>query len=288
MIPEPYLYTYLTAILFVFGTCVGSFLNVCIYRIPMEQSVVRPPSHCFACDATIAWYDNIPLFSYLVLRGACRKCGASYPARYFLVELLTGILFLLVWLRYGGSADGMHLDPRIPVYWVVVSGLILGTFVDFDYQIIPDRVSIGGMISGVFFSLLVPSLHSVDSWWQSGIASLTGLVIGFGLLLFVSKAGKAIFRQDAMGFGDVKLLGAIGAYMGYQAVFFVILVSSFSGAVIGLILVLVKRKGLQSRIPYGPYLALGAVLWILCGDLLWEWYINLLHGGALQDQRDLL
>jgi len=288
MIPELYLYLYLTVIVFVFGVCIGSFLNVCIYRIPLDQSVVRPPSHCFACDTRIAWYDNVPLFSYLILRGACRRCGASYSARYFLVELLTGCLFLLVWLRYGGSSEGIEFDPRIPVYWLVISGLILGTFVDFDHLIIPDRVTIGGMFSGVLFSLIVPSLHAVDQWWVAAIYSLIGLVAGFGILLLVAKLGKVVFKQDAMGFGDVKLLGAVGAYMGYQAVFFVILVSSFTGAAVGLTLVLVKSKGWQSRIPYGPYLALGAVLWILCGDLLWDWYINLLSGDVPQDQRDLL
>jgi leader peptidase (prepilin peptidase)/N-methyltransferase len=288
MILDLYLYTYLTVIVFVFGACIGSFLNVCIYRIPLDQSVVSPPSHCFACDARIAWYDNIPLFSYLILRGACRRCKASYSARYFLVELLTGCLFLLVWLRYGGSSERILFDPRIPVYWMVISGLILGTFVDFDHLIIPDRVTIGGMISGVIFSLIVPSLHGVDQRWLAAAWSLVGLTAGFGILLLVSKLGRAIFKQDAMGFGDVKLLGAIGAYMGYQSVFFVILISSFTGAAVGLTLVLVKSKGWQSRIPYGPYLALGAVLWILCGDLLWDWYVDLLSGGVPQDQRDLL
>ena len=288
MISDLYLYTYVTVMIFVFGACIGSFLNVCIYRIPLEQSVVSPPSHCFACDARIAWYDNIPLFSYLILRGACRRCNASYSARYFLVELLTGCLFLLVWLRYGGNSEGILLDPRIPVYWVVMSGLILGTFVDFDHLIIPDRVTIGGMITGVFFSLLVPSLHGVDRLLTSAIYSLVGMAAGFGILLLVAKLGRRIFKQDAMGFGDVKLLGAVGAYMGYKAVFFVILISSFTGAAVGLTLVLVRSKGWQSRIPYGPYLALGAVLWMLCGDLLWDWYIGLLGGGVLQDQRELL
>ena len=279
MIPPEYLFPYLAVLVFLFGACVGSFLNVCIYRIPLDQSVVHPRSHCFACDRMIAWYDNVPLLSYLLLRGRCRHCRAPFSPRYFLVELLTAGLFLLVWFQCGGSCRAVQLDPRIVVYWFALSGLILGTFVDFDHLILPDRVTIGGMISGVFFSILVPSLHGASSPLAGGLWSLAGLGVGFGLLWGVARIGRAVFRQDAMGFGDVKLLGAIGAYFGIRAVFFTILISSLVGSLVGISLILLKNRAWQSRIPYGPYLALAAVIWMLWGADWWDWYVRLLSGG---------
>jgi len=274
MIPESLLYPYCTVLIFFFGICFGSFLNVCIYRIPLEQSVVTPGSHCFRCNHAIAWYDNIPLVSYLLLRGHCRNCNAGYSPRYFLVEALTGILFLLVWLHYGGGPENIVFDPRIPVYWLVIFGLLLGTFVDFDHLIIPDRVSIGGMITGVIMSVVVPSLHGADTWHSGLIQSLVGLGFGFGTLQIVAKLGKIVFKQDAMGFGDVKLLGAIGAYLGWKAVFFTILISSFVGAIVGIALVLLKGREWQSRIPYGPYLSLAAIIWITGGHVWWQLYVE--------------
>lgn len=278
MIPEALLFPYISFIVFWLGACLGSFLNVCIYRIPMELSVVRPPSHCFACKKPVAWYDNIPLISYLVLRGKCRNCKTGYSPRYFLVELLTGVLFLLVWLIYGGTTGAIVLDPRIPVYWLIIFGLVLGTFIDFDHFILPDRVTIGGMISGVLISMWVPSMHGAATWQGGLMQSLIGLSIGFGSLWLVSRAGKAIFKQDAMGFGDVKLLGAVGAYLGWEAVFFTILISSLVGAVVGVALVLIKGRDWQSRIPYGPYLSLAAVIWILWGHVWWQLYLAFITG----------
>lgn len=278
MIPEALVIPYVGFLVFWLGACLGSFLNVCIYRIPMELSVVRPPSHCFTCDAPIAWYDNIPLISYLVLGGRCRRCRAAYSPRYFLVELLTAGLFLLVWLMYRGGPGPLRFDPRIPVYWLMICGLILGTFVDFDHQWLPDRVTKGGMISGVLVSMLVPSLHGQTHWRGGLVASLVGLVLGFGSLWLVARLGRAAFKKDAMGFGDVKLMGAIGAYLGARAVFFTILISSLAGAVVGVSLVLIKGRDWQSKIPYGPYLALAAVLWILWGPAWWDAYIAFLTG----------
>jgi leader peptidase (prepilin peptidase)/N-methyltransferase len=280
MIPPEYLHPYLTCMVFVFGACVGSFLNVCIYRIPLDQSVVRPRSHCYSCDRAIPWYDNIPLISYLILRGRCRQCQTAYSARYFLVELLTALLFLGVWWKLGGDRDAIRFDPLIPVYWMVLSGLILGTFVDFDHLILPNRLTIGGMIAGVICSLLVPSLHGVDSRLHAVLWSLAGLAAGFCTLWLVARAGRMAFKQDAMGFGDVKLLGAIGAFLGIRAVFFTVLVSSLVGSVAGIAIVLTKGRAWQSRIPYGPYLALAAVIWIFQGRSWWDWYVHLLAGGA--------
>jgi leader peptidase (prepilin peptidase)/N-methyltransferase len=267
----PFLVVYLTVLAFFFGACVGSFLNVCIYRIPRDESVVHPRSHCPQCGNMIAWYDNIPLFSYLVLRAKCRHCGLHISARYFLVELLTAVLFLLVWNKYS-------LDVITPIYWLILSGLVLGTFVDFEHMIIPDRVSLGGMVAGLLCSALAPSLHGQTEWYRSVILSLIGLAVGSGSLWSVGVLGKMAFKKDAMGLGDVKLLGGLGAFLGWQAVVFIIMISSLLGSIVGIGLIFSGKKAWQSRIPYGPYLALAAVVWMLGGDAWWYAYARWVSG----------
>jgi len=271
MIPIEFLEIYITVLVFLFGACWGSFLNVCIYRIPEELSVVQPSSRCPHCLTPIAWYDNIPILGWLKLRGKCRSCKAPISPRYMLVELLTAILFLLVWMTYG-------LQLKTIIYCFVIFGLLLATFIDLDYMIIPDRVSIGGMCMGPVFSMLVPALHGEPSWLLGLKSSLIGLAAGFGSLWLVSKIGAAIFKKDAMGFGDVKLLGAIGAFMGWQAVLFVIMGSSLLGSIVGLGLIATGRTEASGRIPYGPYIALAAVIWLLGGYELWDWYVGLITG----------
>jgi leader peptidase (prepilin peptidase)/N-methyltransferase len=232
----------------------------------------------------IAWYHNIPLVSYIALRARCAYCGARIRPRYVLVELLVAVLFLLVWMKFV-SGPGPRLwgmapiyDPfLIPVFWLVLSGLVLGTFVDFEHLIIPDRVTLGGIVAGVILSMLVPELHGRDTLLSGLIAALIGAATGWGMLWTVAIVGKAIFRKEAMGFGDVKLMGAIGAFFGWQAVLFTIVMSSLAGSIVGIVLVLSRRKELQSRIPYGPYISLGALVWLLWGPALWNLYINLLR-----------
>ena len=272
MTPEVGLY--FSVLAFWFGACIGSFLNVCIYRIPRDESVVHPRSHCPHCGHLIAWYDNIPLVSYLALRGHCRKCKGYITPRYFLVELLTAALFTMIWMKYGMSI-------HTPAYWLMISGLILGTFVDFEHMIIPDRVSIGGMIAGVALSALFPSLHGAATWSTGLLASAIGLAAGFGSLWLVALIGKAVFRKDAMGFGDVKLLGGIGALLGWQAVLFTIFFSSLVGSLAGVGLIAMGKKAWQSRIPYGPYLALGAVVWVLWGVAWVNLYLRWLGRGLM-------
>lgn len=269
---DPVWAVYFTLLAFAFGACIGSFLNVCIYRIPRDESVVRPRSHCPACGHLIAWYDNLPLVSYFLLRARCRNCGGAIARRYVVVELLTAALFLAVWNAYGW-------DGRTLVYMLFIGGLILGTFVDLDYMIIPDRVSVGGMAAGLACSALVPALHGRDAAAASVLASLVGLAAGAGSLWLVGWIGRLVLKKDAMGLGDVKLLGAIGAFLGWPGVVFTVLVSSLLGSVAGVSMIALRHREWQSRIPYGPYLALAAVIWILGGRHAWDAYVAWMLGG---------
>jgi leader peptidase (prepilin peptidase)/N-methyltransferase len=281
-------YPFMTALSVAWGACIGSFLNVCIYRIPLEQSVVTPGSHCPSCKQPIKWYQNIPIFAYLFLRGRCARCGIRISPRYILVEALTALLFLLAWLKFG-VLDGTRpfgLVPVtdiavIPVYWLVIMGFVLGTFVDFDHMILPDRVTIGGIVCGLILSALVPSLHGQQSWLGALARSAIGAAFGFGLLWGVATLGEFIFKKEAMGFGDVKLMGAIGAFFGWQGVCFTVLFSSLAGTVVGLALIAGGKKEMQSRIPYGPYLALAALLWMYWGSAWWELYIRFITSSPM-------
>lgn len=269
---------------FAWGASWGSFLNVCIYRIPLDLSVVKPRSHCPNCKKMIPWYYNIPLLSYLMLRGKCAYCHAKISPRYVLVELLVAVLFLLIWMKFAIVAGyippfGMKVFSSpwlIPVYWLVISGLVVGTFIDFEYMIIPDRVTLGGIVAGLIFSVAVPELQGKETHLAGFISSVIGLVVGWGSLWLVAIIGKAIFKKDAMGFGDVKLMGAIGAFFGWQSVLFVIMVSSLFGAVIGGVLVIAGKEKMQGRIPYGPYISLAALIWVLWGAKLWNMYVHLI------------
>lgn len=265
------------------GGCIGSFLNVCIYRIPADVSVVAPRSNCPRCHALIAWYDNIPWFSYLALRGRCRHCRQPISSRYFWVETLTAVLFLAVWLKFGSEAGTRPLGLApitqlglVPVYWLGVAGLVLATFVDLDHMIIPDRVSIGGIVAGIALSALLPSMHAQTSSLAALMRSAGGAAAGFFSLWGVAILGRLMFKKEAMGFGDVKLLGAMGAFFGWRAVIFIIMMSSLVGSIVGVSLIASRRTRLQARIPYGPFLALAAILWLLWGPAWWAWYAGLL------------
>ena len=251
-------YWVLSAFVFLAGLCIGSFLNVCIWRIPRDESIVFPGSHCPACGHALAPWDNIPLLSWLILNGRCRHCRGPISPRYFFVELLTGALFTALWLVHGVSA-------LTPVYLLFAAALVMATFIDLDHLILPDRVTLGGMILGPVLSFALPALQGQTDRLPALAHSLLGLALGYGLLWLVATLGRLILKRDAMGMGDWKLLGAIGACLGAQAVLFTIFVSSLTGTLLGLALIAARRKALQSKIPYGPHLALAAVLWMLCG-----------------------
>ncbi len=333
------------------GCMVGSFLNVCIHRMPIGQSVISPPSHCPHCNYSIPFYLNVPLVTWLMLRGQCANCRAPISVRYLLVELLTGLMFLSCWLNYGATSTALAL-----AYCIVMAGLIVATFIDLAHFIIPDEITIGGAVLGFLCSFAVPSLHDASgSRWKSMGLSLLGIVVGGLIVEAVRQLGKLAFGRmklalggetkvffgdtgmvlpdreiayedifyrktdairfqalrleladrcytnvavalsplklkigeqefepeqnlymeavtdkmvlprEAMGFGDVKFMAAIGAFLGWQATLFSLVVSSFIGALVGGALILLQRHKRSAPIPYGPYIAAAAVLWIWAG-----------------------
>lgn len=265
---------YLDFVVFAFGAVVGSFLNVCIHRLPREESIVNPPSHCPGCNQRIRWRDNIPLLSYLVLRGKCRHCHTRISPRYFFVELLTAILFLASWLKFRDTSV-----PLAAIYWIVLAGFIAATFIDIEHYIIPNEITVGGAVAGLAISALYPALHGAQTILGGLGWSALGAFVGGGTLLVVAILGEKIFKKEAMGMGDVKLLAAIGAFLGWQAALFSVFASSLVGGVVGLTLVLIGGKEWSSRIPYGPYIAFGAVVWMFWGTDLIRWYFNFVTGG---------
>jgi leader peptidase (prepilin peptidase)/N-methyltransferase len=353
-----------SAVLFTFGCMVGSFLNVCIHRMPRGMSVVSPPSHCPQCNYSIPWFLNIPLLTWISLRGKCANCTTPISSRYFLVELLTGVAFLGCWLAFGKSSAALAL-----MYCLVLAGFIVATFIDFEHFIIPDEITIGGMVAGGLCSFLVPALHQVPGApvppaAKALLLSFIGMAVGAGLVYGVVRIGKLLFgRQhielppetriiftetsvvlpdqtipfedlfyrktdvvqleaksvelidrcyrkvlvrlmseklfigeesldpesvhqmevvadritlprEAMGFGDVKFMGAIGAFLGWQAAVFSLLVSSVLGAAVGVTLIVLKRQEMSTRLPYGPYIAAAAVIWIFAGHRLLDYWFN--------------
>lgn len=347
-------------IFFLFGSIVGSFLNVCIYRMPRGESIISPPSHCPSCGYSIPWYLNLPLVTWITLRGKCAHCRAPISVRYFVVELLTASLFLCCWLAFGRQSVLLAL-----AYALLLSGLIAATFIDFEHFIIPDEITLGGIAAGFLASFLVPELHGpgVTTSFIALKQSAFGIGAGAGLVYAILRLGKVMFgRQrfefppgtrivftetslklpeqeipyeeifyrksdavvfeaetieltdrcyakvairltpqvlqigeeqykpeevphmeavttelvlprEAMGLGDVKFMAAIGAFLGWQAVIFSLMLSSIIGAAVGIGLILLKKHAWSSRIPYGPYIAVAATVWMFArGPILrWLW-----------------
>ena len=349
------------AVIFAFGLVAGSFLNVCIYRWPREQSIIRPASHCTHCGKALRWYHNIPLLSWLALRGRCGFCGERISPIYFTVELLNATLWVLVWLKFGWS-------PQTAAGLMVVSLFLIGMFVDFEHYILPDEVTIGGAIGGVLFSTAFPVLQGAVTWQGGLLRSAVGALVGGALLWVVRWVGGLIFgrkkqqfdqdmtvtldkqrigmddgkereeealdevlssrrerfefqamtgtvggdkidgmrvritsrelsvggRQwpvaeaprlvavtreiemprEAMGLGDVKLMMAIGAFFGWVAVVFSLIVSSVLGSVVGISLIVFGARKWGAHIPYGPYIIVGAFIWMFFGREVTGWYLD--------------
>ena len=363
---DPALYTWLFgAFAFVLGAIVGSFLNVCIYRLPLGLSVNEPRrSFCPHCKNQIPWHRNIPLVSWIALRGKCADCGGGIPFRYFGVELLTALLFLGIWLKCWNSGVWVLVLP----YWILAGLLVVATFIDFEHFIIPDEITVGGAAAGILLGFAIPVLMREESHLAGGLWSLIGAAAGCGSLWAVVELGKmafgkkrvvlepsesftwtrhgedaelkigdevslwsdffsrdsdqlqmhctaveidgrpvekavldfsfsrleageeafeldkvdvisgtcseVTFPREAMGMGDVKFIAAIGAFLGWQAVFFTIMSASILGAVFGLATIFAGKREWSAKIPFGPYLALGALIWMFAGWEIVHWYFQ--------------
>jgi len=248
----------LVVIIAVFGAVVGSFLNVCIRRIPQEESIVRPGSHCPACKTPIRPYDNVPLLSFILLRGRCRACGEAIGLRYPLVELLTAVAFVALFVRFGITID-------FGVAAAFVAALIAISFIDLDHRIIPDVISLPGIVIGFVLALI-----GLGPSWQD---SLGGILIGGGFLWAVAEAYYRATGREGMGGGDIKLLAMVGAFLGWQSVLLVLLISSLTGSVVGGLLMFVRGEDSKLPIPFGPFLAAGAVVALFWGDAVFAWYL---------------
>ena len=244
---------------FIFGVVVGSFLNVCICRLPLNESVVSPPSRCPQCNSSIRWFDNIPIISYLILGGKCRGCGKRISLQYPLVELLNGLLSLTLMFRFGPTLE-------FGVFFVFCSALVVVTFIDIAHQIIPDEISLPGIVLGFILSFFMK-----DPGWRN---SLMGILLGGGSLLFVAYAYYWLTKKDGMGGGDIKLLAMMGAFLGWISIPFIIFVSSLVGSVVGISLMSLRNQDSKLALPFGPYLAFSAVLYIFFGQDLISWYLS--------------
>ncbi|MBW2593337.1 MAG: prepilin peptidase [Deltaproteobacteria bacterium] len=254
----PYLLHFYT---FFFGLCIGSFLNVCIYRLPLSKSIVRPRSMCPSCGRSIHALDNIPLFSYLILRGKCRHCHTHIPWRYPLVELITGLFAVCVFLKFGPQ-------PQTLIYFLFIAGLLVISFIDIDHKIIPDIISLPGIPIGFAAAFILPDVSYTNS--------LTGILIGGGSLYAIAWIYTLITKREGMGGGDIKLLAMIGAFIGWQGVIFTIFTASAVGTVVGLTQMIISHGNMKLAIPFGPFLSIGAITYIFFGRAIITWYFGLL------------
>jgi leader peptidase (prepilin peptidase)/N-methyltransferase len=250
----------IVGLVFMFGMCIGSFLNVCIYRLPSSMSIINPSrSFCPRCNSSIPFYDNIPVFSYLWLKGRCRNCKEPIPLRYPLVELMTGILAIAILFMFGLTLESV-------VYFVFISALLVITFIDIDHKIIPDIITIPGIPIGLAASFVLPAMTFKSS--------LIGLLVGGGSLMLVAWIYSLVTRKEGMGGGDIKLLGMIGTFIGWKGVIFTIFTASLVGTLVGIIVMLQKRENLKFAIPFGPFLSIGAMSYVFFGEKVLFWYLH--------------
>lgn len=271
--------------IFVIGACIGSFLNVCIWRIPRDESIVSPPSHCPNCGHLIPWYENIPLISWLALRAKCRKCRTSINPRYFFVEFLTGCVFLLIWIKV--LSVGQPLAFVFPYFFLAIL-VILTAFIDAEHSIIPNEITYAGMMAGLCFSIIWPEIWVPHRNWViperliSLIFSLGSLGISVLFMSLIAMGGKYMFKREALGWGDVKYIGAVAALIGIPACFFSLFFASMTGTAYGLLLIMLGRGQLKSAFPLGPFLAAGTIIWVFFGEIIYASYVNLSNLLALK------
>jgi leader peptidase (prepilin peptidase) / N-methyltransferase len=273
----------INAVVFVIGLIVGSFLNVCIVRMPRGGSIVSPPSHCPRCQSGIKFYDNIPLISFLLLRGKCRNCGEPISWRYPLVELTNALLYV-------GIVNEFWLGGEAFMMMALCSSLIVITVIDYDHMIIPDNITLPGMLVGLtlapfFMSPLGDPLPfnlealipHAGPYLTGFLNSLIGLILGGGLLLSIGWAWEKLRHIEAMGGGDVKLMGMVGSFLGWKGALLTIMLGALTGSVVGVLLMVLKKHKMGKLIPFGPFLAAGALASAFYGPDIVLWYIGLIH-----------
>ncbi|MDF1579429.1 MAG: prepilin peptidase [Desulfuromonadales bacterium] len=243
------------------GAVVGSFLNVCIYRLPRGKSIVSPPSSCPECGARIPWYLNVPLVSFLALRGRCRVCKTPISMRYPAIELLNGLLFWVIFDRFG-------ISWLTPVFWLFAAALVVIALIDLDHQIIPDVISLPGIVAGFLCSFLIP--------WLSWSDAALGILLGGGSLFVIATGYQLLTGREGMGGGDIKLLAMVGAFMGWKAVLPIIFLASLLGTLVGVPLMLVQRKNARLALPFGPFIVCATLVFLLWGGLLFNYYLRLI------------
>lgn len=244
------------ALVTVLGLCVGSFLNVCVYRLPRGQSLISPPSRCPACGRSLRWLDNIPVISWVVLRGRCRQCGASISAQYPIIEIVTALVWLVIaWL----TPDAWLLASRL----VLATALIVLFMIDLEHQLLPNVITLPGIVIGFAFSLVSG---------PGPLASLIGILVGGGVLYAIAAGYYLLRKEEGMGMGDVKMLAMVGAFLGWKAVLLTLVLASFAGAVIGGLLIAWQRGTLRYALPFGTFLAVGTFVAMLWGEQMLAWY----------------
>lgn len=257
-----------------FGLCLGSFLNVCIWRMPRGESIVFGRSHCPHCGHQLRWYENIPVLSWLILKGNCSNCKEFISIRYLVVEILTCILLVTSWWRV--EAFGQPISLFL-FYILAIVLFVVTFFVDIKNRIIPNKLTYGVMVISLLLALLFPQAMGKVSYLESVLNSLMGVVVGGGILLVFTAVGRLISGKWVLGGGDIKFVAAVGACFGLcpPVWFFVIFVASITGLITSLFLVLLKKKNWSSTIPFGPFLAIAGYLWILCGREIVNFYLSL-------------
>jgi leader peptidase (prepilin peptidase)/N-methyltransferase len=247
-----------TAALFVLGLLVGSFLNVCIYRIPRRESLAWPASHCTRCNRTLSWFENVPVVSWTLLRGRCRTCRAPIAATYPIVEITTAALFAGGYVIYGWT-------PMLAVRLLFTCAMIVLFVIDLQHRILPNVITLPGIIVGLAFSAVLP-----PGW----LASAIGAVVGGGALYLIAEAWYRVRGVEGLGMGDVKMLAMIGAFLGWQLTLVTLMLASFSGSVVGVSLIASGRRSMQAALPFGTFLAVGALVAAVYGDTLLAWYLS--------------
>ena len=252
----------------IFGLVIGCFLNVCIYRIPTKQSIISPPSHCTSCGTRLRPLDLVPVFSYIFLRGRCRYCGERVSARYPMVEGLTAAVFVILYFRFSFSVEFMAAI-------LFSSILICVAFIDFDLKIIPNGLVIAGLLNGAvlfIYNLFYPISMYGDRVWYN---PLIGMTSGAGFLLLVAVIGSIVYKsEDAIGMGDVKLLAAVGLFLGWRLTIVALLLAVILAAITSLVLMIFKKLNIKSTVPFGPFIALGAFIAMVYGLNIIEFYLG--------------